>query len=73
MDNMLQIVTVEGQRWDQVAQQAYGDTSLMNVIIAANPGVPVYDVLPGGIALNIPVLASVEVKTDIEKLPPWKR
>lgn len=73
MDNMLQIVTVEGQRWDQVAQQAYGDTSLMNVIIAANPDVPVYDVLPGGIALNIPVLASVEVKTDIEKLPPWKR
>lgn len=66
-------ITKEGQRWDQVAYAAYGRATLIEGIIQANPTVPIYDKLPGGVVLQVPVLDEVTVKTDAELLPPWKR
>jgi hypothetical protein len=76
-------ITIEGQRWDQIAYLAYGVVTLDNddgtkksatqPIIEANANVPIYDKLPGGIILQIPVLASNTAKTSNELLPPWKR
>lgn len=64
-------ITKESDRWDLIAWAAYGDVSKMPEIIAANPKVPVYDVLPSGIKLLIPV-SSLPPGDDLS-LPPWKR
>lgn len=73
MENSIQHTTIEGQRWDNIAKEYYGRADKANEIIKANPGVPVYDVLPGGIVLNIPIIEKSEVITDAERLPPWKQ
>jgi phage tail protein X len=69
----VQHTTIEGQRWDMIATDFYGRADMMNKIIEANPDVTIYDVFPSGIVLNIPIINEVEVLTDAEKLPPWKR
>lgn len=81
-DNIIQHTTIDGQRWDQIAIEYYGSLTLningvekssIGALIDANPDVPVYDVFPGGVVLDIPIIDSVEVVTDAERLPPWKR
>lgn len=71
MSDFTEYITVGGERWDTVAYKAYGDATLFPTICAANPDVTLYDVLPQGIRLLIPVLAPAE--TDVNLLPPWKR
>jgi hypothetical protein len=64
--------TTKGQeRWDNIAQAAYGDASKMVEIMAANKDVALYDILPDGITLYIPVLAQATIDENL--LPPWKR
>lgn len=80
--NILQHTTQAGQRWDNVAQEHYGSQSIeiegverssVGYIIESNPDVPVYDVFPDGVVLDIPIIEKVSVVTDKEKLPPWKK
>lgn len=73
MENIIQHTTTDGQRWDQISTEYYGTAEKMNLIISANPDVPVYDVFPGGVVLDIPIIEKSEVETDLEKLPPWKK
>lgn len=73
MPDNFEYITKQNQRWDQVAQEAYGQSTLIEGIIAANPIVPITDKLPAGTVLQIPVLDEVSVKTTTELLPPWKR
>jgi nucleoid-associated protein YgaU len=64
--------TTKGQeRWDNIAHAAYGDASKMVEIMAANKDVALYDILPDGITLYIPVLAQATIDENL--LPPWKR
>lgn len=69
---IIQHTTIDGERWDTIAQKYYGNAAMMNDIISANPSVPLYDILPAGIVLDIPVIESNDVKTDASNLPPWK-
>lgn len=64
-------VTQEGERWDQLAYRFYGNPLAYELIIQANPYVPLYEVLPSGIKLAIPLLEKVQTST--EDLPPWLR
>jgi hypothetical protein len=73
MTNAIQHTTIDGQRWDQIALLMYGDASKGPDLIRANPNVPVYDVFPSGIVLDIPIIERSNILTDAEKLPPWKR
>lgn len=73
MSDVIQHTTIEGERWDQIAQKYYGEASMMNDIITANPAVPLYDILPAGVVLNIPVIDIVDVKITATQLPPWKQ
>ena len=66
-------VTKQGDRWDTIAQKAYGDASLVSGIIEANPSVVISAVLDAGIRLVIPILEEGEIIIDSELLPPWKR
>jgi len=60
--------TVAGERWDSLAWRYYGDPTLVNPIIMANPSVPIEPVFEGGISIAIPILAQEFAPLD---LPPW--
>lgn len=64
--------TSDGDRWDQLAWRYYGDPTLMEAIITANPQAPIAPILEGGLQLAIPVLDDTEAIAT-EDLPPWKR
>lgn len=67
----LQYVTREGERWDNIAFNAYGNAAMSKTIIQANPNVKITDILISGTVLNIPILEEELVLTDQELLPPW--
>lgn len=66
----IEYITKEGDRWDLIAYEFYGDPYLYEPIVAANPDVPIKPILPSGIKLLVPV---IETKNTVEELPPWKR
>lgn len=73
-DNIIQVEVKGGERWDNIALEVYGLASMMDKVINANPEIAIYDYVPAGTILNIPILPSnIDIKTDIERLPPWKR
>lgn len=71
MSGYLDYITKDGDRWDFLAWQYYGDALRYEEIILANPDVPIDPVLPAGIRLLIPVLEPA-TQTDAAGLPPWK-
>lgn len=73
MSNVIQHTTIEGQRWDNVSVEFYGSVDKIGDLIEANPTVPIYDIFPSGVVLDIPIIERVQVMTDAEKLPPWKQ
>ena len=68
---VIEHITADGDRWDLLAWRHYGDATLYEGIIAANPAVMITPILPSGIRLSIPVIE--ESETLSEDLPPWKQ
>nr|VFK17437.1 MAG: Phage Tail Protein X [Candidatus Kentron sp. LPFa] len=68
----LEHITKEGERWDQLAHRYYGDAMAYGRILEANPDMRMSPVLPGGLALAIP-LVEQEDKLESAEAPPWKR
>ncbi len=66
----IQHVTCAGERWDLLAFQYYGDPTNYEVIIMANPLVPIEPVFEAGIVIAIPIIQQQSVLTI--DLPPWK-
>jgi phage tail protein X len=60
--------TVDGDRWDLVAQRMYGDPANFAGLIAANAHVAIEPVLPVGSLLSVPVIPQ---KTNTTPAPPW--
>jgi phage tail protein X len=70
-DLFLTHITTEGERWDAIAYRYYGDPTMMERVIVANPTVPITSRLASGLTLAIPV---VEQQTATPTgLPPWKQ
>lgn len=63
-------ITTEGERWDTIAYKFYGDAAQYEPIVVSNPYVPLTPILPAGIKLQIPVIASTN-ELNVEGLPPW--
>lgn len=70
MTGYVELVTLEGDRWDLIAYRAYGDPYAYERIIVANPELPIVPVLPAGLRVRVPVLDAPKVSTG---LPPWKK
>lgn len=70
MEQYLQHITTEGERWDQLAWHYYGDPMAYERLIQANRHVAVTSILPAGILLAIPVIDDTQTTED---LPPWLR
>lgn len=69
MDQYLEHITREGERWDQIAARYYGNALAYEGIIAANPAVPIVTNLPGGLTILVPIIE--ENATPLQDLPPW--
>lgn len=60
-------------RWDNIAQLAYGVPGKIEDIVALNPNVLITAVIPAGTILNIPVVEAEDAIPAAELLPPWLR
>lgn len=65
-------ITTEGERWDQIAQEFYGDPLKYEPIMDANPHVPISSTLEGGLVMQVPKLPEENRLPDAH-LPIWKR
>lgn len=69
---VIEHITREGDRWDLLAWEYYGDALGYERIIAANVHVDIIPILPSGLVLNIPVIEEpVAELSESEELPPW--
>lgn len=64
-------ITSHGDRWDLIADRAYGDVTKMDKIIDANPDLALVVQFQEGVTLNLPIIP--ETNTQTSNLPPWKR
>jgi phage tail protein X len=64
-------ITKEGDRWDTIADKAYGDVTKMDKIVDANPDLALVASFREGITLLLPIIPDTETQTS--NLPPWKR
>lgn len=68
---LLKHTVKQGERWDSLSYQYYGNAFEYARIIDANPHISFCEVLPVGVEIFIPVL---NVKpTNNEQMPPWLR
>ncbi|MEK4060981.1 MULTISPECIES: tail protein X [Paenibacillus] len=61
--------TVQGDTWDSVAFQVYGDEQLMTMLMNANPNHTETVIFSRNIAINVP--DKPVITSDM--LPPWRR
>ena len=65
-------ITLDGDRWDQIATLYYGDASRISPLAEANEHLRLLPVLPGGLTVRVPILED-DNNLLPEELPPWKR
>lgn len=65
-------ITLDGDRWDQIAALYYGDASRISPLAEANEHLRLLPVLPGGLPVRVPILED-DNNLLPEELPPWKR
>ena len=62
-------ITVQGQAWDQIALARYGSEKQMGVLLPANEEEIDALLFEGGVALEIPEVKPLRVKS----IPPWEK
>lgn len=64
--------TLQGQTWDQIAYEIYGDEFLCDQLMDVNRDRLGYFVFPSGIILNIPSKDKVAIKSVSSDFPTWR-
>lgn len=64
---MNEYVTTQGQTWDMIAKEVYGDESYTSFLMENNPKALDYFVFPHGVVLVIP-----EKPEEQEVMPDWR-
>nr|WP_320132002.1 tail protein X [uncultured Holophaga sp.] len=70
MASTLTHTTTDGDRWDLLAWEYYGDLDQIPTLTAANPGVSLNPILEAGVSLVVPVIEQADASTP--GLPPWR-
>lgn len=60
--------TKQGDTWDDIAYQLYGDEKGMTALIEANENYRDYVIFPAGLVLKVPNYEKITEKTT----PPWR-
>ena len=66
--NVNRYIARQGDTWDDIARQAYGDEHLMSILLFVNPDLADRVILDGGETIIIPIIAMASA----EALPPWR-
>lgn len=69
----VEYIVKDGDRWDSIADKAYGDATLFNKIIEANVSTTISPLLSAGSRIIIPIQEEADIQIDSSTLPPWKR
>lgn len=72
MSAVLRYTTRAGDRWDLIAHRHYGNTLMIENLIAANPHLPLAEEFGSGLTVFVPVLET-KPKNSQEDMPPWMR
>jgi phage tail protein X len=64
-------ITRDGDRWDLIADKAYGDITKQKDIIELNPYIALVARFPDGVTVLLPIIPEADTQTS--NLPPWKR
>ena len=64
--------TINGQTWDQIAYEAYGDEHYCDRIMDANRDKLEFFVFPSGIVLNLPEKEEIIGSTVLSDFPTWR-
>lgn len=70
--SVLQYTTREGDRWDLIAHQYYGDALLIGGLLAANPHLAMAEQFAAGLVVRVPVLTAKPQSAQAD-MPPWMR
>lgn len=70
MKRFLNHLTIDGERWDQLAKKYYGDPYAYPALVEANSRLAHLDILMSGLMIKIPLL---DRPTVPKNLPPWRR
>ena len=62
--------TKQGDMWDRIAHQIYGDVKYTDVLINANPEHRYVYIFSEGVVLSVP---DIEERITADELPPWKK
>jgi len=66
---MIEYITKDGDRWDTIAYQVYGDPYLYEALLKENPQYAHLTILPAGLRLKVPILY-IDETTEVS--PPWQ-
>lgn len=69
---MTTVTTKQGDMWDTLAKELYGNEMFMDVLIRANFAYRKTVLFPAGIVLNVPEIDTTSTEYEAN-LPPWKR
>lgn len=75
MADYIKHIAKDGERWDQIAYQYYGDANMIGPIAEASKHVRLTAHLNAGMVILVPILMANDLATVLtpEELPPWKR
>lgn len=59
--------TKQGDMWDKIAYEVYGDEYKMHYLMDANKAYVETVIFPAGVVLTVPTLST----TETANLPPW--
>ena len=65
----IEYLTKDGDRWDLIAYEMYGNAYDYLRILEANPEYKDFVVLPAGIKLKIPIIEETQTMQEVN--PPW--
>lgn len=70
-ESFMQYTTSEGDRWDLIAYKYYGDATMIDKLILANPYLSLAEEFKANLTIYIPIIHAK--KTAQEDMPPWLR
>lgn len=68
----LQHIASDGDRWDTLSYQYYGDATAYEQIIIANRHLPIAPLLKAGQIVFIPIITDRQTSRS-DTIPPWLR
>jgi phage tail protein X len=71
-NNYLIHKTIDGDRWDLLAQAYYGNACILSPLLRANPNIAALPKLPSGIDVVVPIIPLTDTSPAPAPAVPWR-